>query len=306
MYEHAKLVGPFAIGVDVGGSHVACCAVDLASGCVVSGSEAERDVDPHQNAARIIDAWSATIGESIRGYGEPLCGIGVAMPGPFDYLRGISTISGVEKYENLFGLDVTGSLHASFGNAMSALSALPVRYTNDAAAFALGESLGGAARGIDRVVALTLGTGFGSGFIANGELISTGDEVPPNGWVYNLPFDTSIADDQFTTRWFVHRYRELTGRGVTGAREVAERVTADPAAAQIFEEYGRRLADFVLPLYRRFRGQVVVIGGNIARAFPLFSPSLERRLAELGEKIDFRQGNLWDKAAMTGAASLFK
>ena len=290
----------YVVGVDIGGSHISCCVVEIGSRRIVEGSEVVRGVNPHNDAAQIIGIWSAAIKESIRACGKQICGIGIAIPGPFDYLRGISTISGVEKYEKLFGLDVTGSLYASFDNSV------PIRYTNDAAAFALGESFGGIASGVDRVVALTLGTGFGSGFVAGNELITEGDEVPPNGWVYNLPFDGSIADEQFTTRWFIRRYYELTGIEITGAREVAEQVAVNQAAAQIFDEYGRRLADFVIPLCRRFSARNVVLGGNIANAFPLFSPSLENRLAELDEKIYFCQGSLGDRATLIGAASLFK
>ena len=290
----------FTVGVDIGGSHISCSAVEICSGRIVKGSDVLRDVNPHDDADRIIKTWSETIKECIKACGKQICGIGIAMPGPFDYLRGISTISGVEKYEKLFGLDVTASLHASIGDT------IPVLYTNDAAAFALGESSRGVASGVERVVALTLGTGFGSGFIAGGYLITQGDKVPPNGWVYNLPFEGSIADEQFTTRWFVRRYKELTGMEVKGAKEIAEQVADNQMAKQIFDEYGCRLANFVQPLCRRFNSKTVVLGGNISKAFSLFSPSLKRRLIELGEEIDFIQGNLGDKAAIIGSASLFK
>ena len=54
-----------------------------------------------------------------------------------------------------------------------------------------------------------------------------------------------------------------------------------------------------------FRGDVLVLGGNIARAYPLFGPAFEARLADEGRKIDIRMSALLDQAAMAGAASLF-
>lgn len=47
----------------------------------------------------------------------------------------------------------------------------PVRVTNDANAAALGEMMYGAAKGMKDFIMITLGTGVGSGFVSNGELI---------------------------------------------------------------------------------------------------------------------------------------
>lgn len=49
---------------------------------------------------------------------------------------------------------------------------LPVTLANDANAAALGKMLFGAAKGIKNFVALTLGTGLGSGIIVDGKLIT--------------------------------------------------------------------------------------------------------------------------------------
>lgn len=70
----------------------------------------------------------------------------------------------------------------------------------------------------------------------------------------------------------MRRYSELTGEAVAGAKEVADRYQTDIAAKQVFAEYGSRLGDFLAPLLERFRCGSVVLGGNISRAFPLFSP----------------------------------
>lgn len=107
------------------------------------------------------------------------------LPGPFDYERGISLIRGVRKFERIYGLDVAATLYP----LLRECGTEEFRYVNDAAAFALGECLGGVADDAERVVALTLGTGVGSGFVAGRRLVTSGDEVPANGWVYCLPFE---------------------------------------------------------------------------------------------------------------------
>lgn len=291
----------FAIGVDIGGSHICCSVVDLESMTIVEGSQAHRDVDNKARASEMLDAWTATICESIKKSGFKPRYVGMAFPGPFDYDRGISIIEGVNKFEGIFGLDVAQSMASRLrGEGITG-----IRFVNDASAFALGECMGGAARGVDEVVVLTLGTGFGSGFISKGKLVTSGDRVPANGWVYCLPFEGGIADDTFSTRWFCKRYNELTGKTVCGARDVADKVGTEPAAAQIFEEYGIRLAEFLAPVSERFGGQTVVLGGNISRAFNLFSGHLCAKLASLGCNVDVKPSMLRDKAAMIGAASLF-
>lgn len=48
---------------------------------------------------------------------------------------------------------------------------IPVRVSNDANAAAMGEMMYGVAKGMRDFIMVTLGTGVGSGFVANGELI---------------------------------------------------------------------------------------------------------------------------------------
>ena len=49
---------------------------------------------------------------------------------------------------------------------------IPILITNDANAAAIGEGVYGAARGMKDYIVVTLGTGLGSGFVANGELVA--------------------------------------------------------------------------------------------------------------------------------------
>lgn len=291
----------YALGVDVGGSHVCSAVVDLTTGHMLGEPHADA-VDATAGAREILAAWARNIHRTVDAAGVgKVPSAGFAFPGPFDYPRGISLIRGVHKFERLYGLDVPASLYP----LLRTCGTEEFRFVNDAAAFTLGECLGGAASDARRVVALTLGTGVGSGFVAGRRLVTSGDEVPANGWVYCLPFEGGIVDEAFSTRWFCRRYRELTGKEVTGAREVAERHSTDPAARQLFDEYGARLAAFAGPLLDRFGADMLVLGGNIARACPLFKPALDDRFAADGRRIETRVSALMDRAAMTGAASLF-
>lgn len=293
--------GRYSVGVDVGGSHVCCAVVDLQTASVVGDSTVNIAVDSGGEASDILSAWSDAAGRSVALSGVKPFAAGFAFPGPFDYRRGVSMISGIGKFDRIFGLDVAGSL-------MSRLRETGLErfgFINDASAFALGESIGGAARGVGNVIVLTLGTGFGSGFVSDGRLVTDTERVPADGWVYCLPWEGGIADDGFSTRWFCRRWAESTGEKVRGAKEIADRFDSDPVARGIFEEYGDRLGRFIAPISRRFGGEAIVLGGNISRAFPLFAPSMTAALAEAGVDVRVGRSILQDGAAMIGAASIF-
>lgn len=289
----------YAVGADIGGSHICSAVVDLDEG-TICGEPVSTPVDSRAGAVEILDAWTANIRQAaVSGPEGEVRRIGFAFPGPFDYVRGVSLISGVRKFDRIYGLDIARSLQARLPGGCD------FRFVNDASAFALGECLGGAARDADRVVVLTLGTGVGSGFVKNRCLVETGDEVPANGWVYCLPFGDGIVDDAFSTRWVCSRYEQLTGKPIAGAREAAERHASDAAARQLFDEYGERLATFAGPVMQRFCARTLVLGGNIARACPLFGPAMRRRFDQEGLAVEIRISALMDRAAMIGAASLF-
>lgn len=290
----------YAVGVDVGGSHVCAAVVDLRSGTLCA-DPVSVPVDCHAGAVAILEAWAEGIRQSVLRSGvTPTCA-GMAFPGPFDYQRGVSLIRGVNKFDRIYGLDVAASLR----DRLRDVGIDSFRFVNDASAFALGECLGGAVREAERVVALTLGTGVGSGFVAGHRLVEHGDEVPANGWVYHLPFEEGIVDEAFSTRWICARYHALTGRRVEGAKQVADRCGEEPAARRLFDEYGERLAVFAGPVLERFHCRVLLLGGNIARAYGHFRPALERRFASDGRQVEVHVSTLLDRAALFGAASLF-
>lgn len=291
----------YAIGMDVGGSHLSSAVVDLSTGVFV-GEVVNTPIDSKASASVILETFEENIAK-VSGYAEPesLAGLGIAIPGPFDYEHGVSTISGVCKYDGVFGLDFVKTLSPR----VMKYGVRSFRFTNDASAFALGEYLGGAGKGKRKVMVLTLGTGVGSGFVEDGRLIEDGPSVPEHGWVYNYPFEGGIADDAFSTRWFVKRFKELTGITVKGAREIADLCGKDPSADLLFKEYGERLAEFISPLAGRFGAEEVILGGNIARSFNIFGETVRRRLADLRCEAGLSASVLWDKAAMTGAASLY-
>ena len=290
-----------AIGVDIGGSHITAVAVDMTAHRIISGSRAESPVDNKAEADSILTVWSDTLRQVMKGIQIfNLRGIGFAMPGPFDYVRGICLIRGVPKYEKLYGVNV--------GKAISSRLGLPcdcrVRFMNDASSFAVGEAWAGKAAGYRRMMAITLGTGFGSAFLEDRIPVVEGDRVPRMGCVYHLSVGNGIADDYFSTRWFTSRYREVTGREAAGVREVAMMAGRAPEVLDIFSEFGTGLGNFLTPWLRRFDAEILVIGGNISHAYNLFGPAMEETLRREGCNTVTAISELKEDAALLGSAYL--
>jgi glucokinase len=290
-----------AIGVDIGGSHISCAAVDLKSFKIIDETRTEKAVDNKAEASKIIEVWAQALLNVIKKIPQDsLKGIGFGMPGPFDYVKGISYIKGVAKYEHLYGCNVKKAISES----LDFHDNLPIRFMNDVSTFAVGEALVGKAAKAERSMSITLGTGFGSAFIADRIPIVDGPEVPKLGCVYHLPYGDNIADDYFSTRWFIGRYKKITGRELDGVKQFAELAGKDKVVMDLFAEFGNNLGIFLAPWLKRFKAEIVVVGGNISHAYNLFGDIFENSLKKEGCNCKVALSELKEDAAFIGAAYL--
>ncbi len=290
-----------AIGIDIGGSHISCGAVDLKINELISGSCFESAVDNKASADVILNSWVGAIRKTMDFVGlDEIKGIGFAMPGPFDYSKGIALFERVEKYLNLYGVHVDHEIRSRLGLPAS----MPVRFINDATAFAVAEAWIGVGKDIPRIIALTLGTGFGSAFIADGIPVLEGETVPEMGCVWHLPFQEGIADDYFSTRWFEKSYLKLAGKKVDGVKEISELFDYDEIAHKLLIEYGTNMGNFLAPWIKKFNAGHIVIGGNITGAFDKFGNYLLQSLTNHNITAGVSLSILRENAAIIGSARL--
>lgn len=187
---------------------------------------------------------------------------GVATPGPFDYDAGIALFEGVGKFAALHGVDVGSALR-------QALAAGEVTFLNDAAAFAVGEVVAGAARGAARAVGLTLGTGVGGAFIDGSQPVTDRDDVPPHGVLHYLRHEGVDLEDHFSRRALIAAYTAASGRQLDVADIAALARAGDPVAAAVFERGYGVLATVLAPWLDRFGAEVLVVGGSISGSWDL-------------------------------------
>lgn len=290
---------PLSIGADIGGTHITCAAVEIREGRLLEQTRS-RATYPHDAPAEVIlQSWAAALNDTVSKMDtSQLAGIGFAIPGPFDYLNGVSRMQ--HKFKNLFGLHIPTALNP----LLTSPKDLIMRFVNDATAFAIGEAWMGEGRGFQKVVVVTLGTGFGSAFIESGVPVVSGKSVPKEGCLWHLSFKDGIADDYFSTRWFVDEYQKQTGQKMAGVKELMERADTDAAARYLFLTFGQNLAACLAAPLRHFGAEILVVGGNIAHALPLFESPFQEGLGTAGVSVKIALSTLLEDAALLGSARL--
>lgn len=285
----------FRLGVDVGGSHITCARFDSATLAMIQEQKIRASIHTHGEKDVILAEFAKVLKQVAGEHLEEVSSIGFAFPGPFDYEEGICLIPpALAKYEKLYGVNIRTELTRRLGFQGK------MHFMNDAACFAIGEHRIGGARGSKRTLALPIGTGFGSTFLADGKPVAQGSTVPADGMLWHVPFHGGIADDTFSSRGLVKAWKAASGETVNGVKELDDLARAgNPQALNLFDHWGTQLAECLQPWLSAFAVDTIVLGGNIAKAWDWFVPALKRGI---GDSVRVNPAELGEAAQMIGAA----
>ncbi|WP_285010808.1 ROK family protein [Pedobacter faecalis] len=276
---------PF-IGVDIGGSHITAAHIDPKSYEVIDHTLKRERVASMGSAEVILKSWVSALSSLIPDSAQGDIQVGIAMPGPFDYEQGVSLMQNQQKYDALYGLNVRNLLADRLG-----IPGEHIVFINDAEAFLRGELASGAAADFERAIGITLGTGLGSTSNCSGKVQDMN--------LAFMPFHDSIAEEYISTRWFLKRYKEHTGKDARNVEEVL--CDADEAVRSLlFDEFTTNLAAFLDAFIAQENPQVLVIGGNIARCWDHFIDQLKDKVTN--KDVVIHQSKMWEDAALVGAA----
>src|SRR5882762_2066504 len=150
---------PLAIGIDIGGTGTKFGIVDRIGNVLFTG---DLSTKKHKKIETFIDELHEKLFALIQTVGGPgrIRGIGVGAP------NGNFYTGTVDYAPNLPWKGIV-----PLAKMIQDKFQLPTVLTNDANAAAIGEMTYGAAKGMKDFIMITLGTGVGSGIIANGHLI---------------------------------------------------------------------------------------------------------------------------------------
>lgn len=295
--KRSETGGP-VVAVDVGGTAIKGAVLD-GNGIVLSW---------HHWLTPTSDGPDAVIGAVLRAtdellqYADGAAAVGLVVAGLVDDHEGIAIYS-----ENIHWHNVP------FRKLVAERTGLPVGFGHDVRAGGLAERALGAARGVDDVLFMPIGTGIsGAMYVAgllvedkyageighidvgSGELCACG----ARGCLESIASGSSIA----------RRYKDAAGRSIAGAREVLHLMEAgDQAAAVVWNDALDALARALVTYISLLAPKLIVIGGGLSSAGAVLLDPLRLRIRNLlvwQQEPQIVASHFADKAACLGAALL--
>lgn len=306
------------IGIDLGGTNVRVGVVTLNGELKIADKtpiKARRG--PEYGLARITESIQKVLSQIDEVH---LLGIGVGSTGPIDREHGmVQNPYTLPTWENVNILD---PLRKHFG--------VQAVLENDADVAALGEAWVGAGRGVERLAAVTVGTGIGTSFIFQGKIYRGFGEhhgegghmlLDPNGpecYCGGRGCWESLASGSAINRMARESARlhpeslmlSLAGgdlNKVVSHHMVAAARQGDAVALQMADQIGVYMAWGMVNLVSLLMPECVVLSGGVMEAFPLFEPAFRRVFYRHNvmapiEDVKITHAQLGSQAGILGAA----
>ena len=149
------------VGIDIGGTNTVLALVDENKKIYGEGSFPTRDYTDFDQYILAIKRTILDISAKI-DIEHTIGAIGIGAP-TANYYTGC--------LNNAVNLVWKGTILPIAEKMSAQFNGIPVAITNDANAAAMGEMIYGGAKGMKNFVVITLGTGLGSGFVVNGDIL---------------------------------------------------------------------------------------------------------------------------------------
>ncbi|MDF2433037.1 MAG: hypothetical protein JWP44_2668, partial [Mucilaginibacter sp.] len=108
--QPTNLLSSYILTADIGGSHITIAVCNRETNSILANSLTRYELISKGSATDILLSWSNAFQQALKNSALPVSGLSVAMPGPFDYEKGISYIKGLDKYEALYGVNIKSFL----------------------------------------------------------------------------------------------------------------------------------------------------------------------------------------------------
>ncbi|HET7660836.1 MAG TPA: ROK family glucokinase [Oryzihumus sp.] len=306
------------IGLDIGGTKIAGGLVSPTGTILARGRRVTPAHDPDRIAVEVADLVREL------SDGADVTGVGVACAGFID-----ATGSTVLFAPNLAWRD------EPLKRRLQATIDLPVIIDNDANAAAWGEFRFGAARDVDDMVLITVGTGIGGGVVTGGHLLRGAYGIAAElGHMRVVPDGIRCGcgnrgcwEMYASGNALVREARELVRSGTPHAARLSElcagdpdklsghditsaAAQGDPAAVELLADLGRWIGEGAASVTAILDPELIVLGGGVADAGALLldpaQAAFRRQLTGRGHRPEarFAVASLGNDAGIIGAAAL--
>ncbi len=295
---------PQIIALDLGGTSLKGAVVDDRG--VISAREKEA------TQSKTREEIVAIIAEMVRRltkHAPDVRGVGLGMPGPLDPFSGTVLVTPNLPFKEPFPIKEV--LEKEIG--------LSVLMNNDANMAVLGEWWKGAAVGAHNAVMLTIGAGIGGGLILNESLymgsrglgaelghVTIASDGPACGC--GVPYGCFEALASGTA--IVRAAQEKMGSHIENVKQVEELARKGNEVARVlWAEEGKWLGIAIANYLNIFNPDVVIVGGAIAAAWPLFEQRMReeiqaRAFAVMVTHARIVPAQLGNDAGIVGAAKM--
>jgi len=228
---------------------------------------------------------------------EPIA-ISFAFPGPADYKAGI-----IGRLPNLAAFNGEG---VALGPMLEDRFRIPAFIANDGNLFAYGEAIAGTLPFINKLLGehsvqkqysnllgVTLGTGFGAGFVVNNTLCDGDNSAGGEIWLTrNFKDPAMMAEGSVSIRAVRKTYASLAGEETMDLSpqyiyEIAMGLKPgnQKAAIQAFEDMASVVAESLCNAITMIDG-IIVIGGGMSGAYSLFAPKIVEHMNGTIQNLD--------------------
>ena len=307
-------------GVDVGGMSIKCCLATAQGEILVKDSFVTKDgiscAEMAEETASFLKKLAAKAGIEEK----EIAAVGMGTPGTVDGKKGVIV------YSNNIRLE-----HAPIVKEMKKHLSCPVFVENDANVAALGEAVFGAAKGLSNVVLVTLGTGVGTGIVANGQMITGMGGAGAEGGHIVIKmggekctcgnsgcfeaYASATALLRQTDKMALRHPDSLLAKlweekGRVGIVPFDAAKAGDRAGLSVVRTYVKYVAQGLAGLVNIFRPDVVLIGGGVSNQGDYFIKKVSRRLnrivygAGVNPRVKVKAAELKNDAGLLGAVAL--
>ena len=289
------------IVMDVGGTFIKS-GIMSADGKLLDGSQQTVPVNSDGTKEEICNSLTSAVcqGISLAGYyGYSPAGVGICMPGPFNYNTGISGMT--HKFAAIKDLPLKNVIL----DALDGLE-IPVVFGHDVNTQLYGEMCGGNGQGYSNVCLVSLGTGLGFA-MANDSRVLQNPTGSPLVSIWNLPYNGGILEDYASKRGFYKTWEMVTGVRPADEMTVAEmgRLAGegDATALEVFRRVGSFIGQNIKEKIKEYKIECLLFGGQISRSFRFMEEAVRDELSDIAG-LNINTVSDFSNAAFKGLAEM--